>query len=238
MITSALLGTGAPLAAQQGVTTLGVSLKPVIPLSYVDPLVTVERPDLSGSVELTGGFAFGMAMRFGITNAISFEAGISQITRRYRFDLLNDTSGYADGDQVRFVGYEVPLTALVFIRLGERSYMNAALGLSIDAYPSDVQRDVDRGRIYVFRRNWAQIGVVGNLGVEYRTERSGIIYFGTTFHRPFNDMAVANLTYYGPTFLNYDMAAPLNGGYFTVDLRYYFHEDPDRGKLRKGRKTQ
>ena len=221
-----------------GVTTLGMSVKPVVPFSYVDPVARAERSNLSGSVELTGGFAFGMAMRFGITNSISIEAGISQITRRYRFDLLNDTSGYADGDRVRFVGYEVPVTALVFIRLGERTYMNAALGLSVDAYPSDVQRDVDRGRIYVFRRNWAQIGVVGNLGVEYRTDYSGIFYLGTTFHRPFNDMAIANLTYYGPTFFNYDMATALNGGYFTVDLRYYFHEDPDRAKLRRRQRSQ
>ena len=27
----------------------------------------------------------------------------------------------------------------------------------------------------------------------------------------------------------------LNGSYLTVDLRYYFHEDPDRAKLRRQR---
>lgn len=228
------LGT---LRAQIGVTTFGMQVKPVVPLAYFDPSISLERPSLKGQVDLTGGMAFGMLIRFGLTNSISLETGINQIQRRYRFNLANDTSGYFAEERLRFVGYEIPLTAMVFIRLGERSYMNAAMGFSLDAYPSDAQKDVTRGRIYMYRRNWAQFGVVGNMGVEYRTERSGIIYLGGTFHRPFNDMAVADLTYYGPNFFPYDMRGVLNGGYVTVDLRYYFHEEPDRNKVRRRRES-
>jgi hypothetical protein len=219
---------------QVGVTTFGIQAKPVIPFRFFDPLTTAERPNVRGEIELDGGFAFGMSVRVGITNAVSLETGIGQIQRRYDFRLMNDTSGYVDGDQVRYVGYEIPITGLVYIRLGEHTWMNAALGFSLDMYPSDVQRDVEQGRIYIFRQNWAQFGVIGNMGVEYRTPKSGTFYLGATFHRPFNDMATADLTYYQPhSFFPYTMRTVLDGSYLTADLRYYFHEDPDKRHRRR-----
>lgn len=216
--------------AQQGVTTFGIQVKPVFPVSYFDPSIQLQRPNLQGSVTLNGGYAFGMSVRVGLTRTISLETGLGQIQRRYSFSLANDTSGYSEGSDVKYVGYEIPITALVYIRLGQNTYMNAALGLSADFYPSDVQRDILEGRIYVFRNNWAQVGILGNIGVEYRTYKSGIFYLGATFHRPFNSMATAELTYYdvARNFFPYTMRGALNGSYLTVDLRYYFHEDPER----------
>lgn len=222
----------APAMAQRGVATVGVQLKPVIPLKFFDPLTTTEMPHVKGSLELTGGFSFGMNVRVGITNSVSLETGISQIVRRYRFGLQNDTAGVDEEGLVRYVGYEIPVMGLVYIRLGERTWMNAALGFSFDMYPSDVQRDVPSGRVYIFRRNWVQTGIIGNMGVEYRTDKIGTFYLGATYHRPFNDMAVADVTYYGPWFYPYVQRTSLDGSYLTVDLRYYFHEDPNKERLR------
>jgi hypothetical protein len=220
--------------AQKGVTTFGIQVKPVIPVEIFDPLTSVERPNLKGTVELTGGNAFGMSIRVGLTNTLSFETGIGQIKRSYTFGLTNDTSGFSGSGQVRYVGYEIPITGLAFIRLGERVWMNTALGFSLDMYPSDVRSDLENGQIYIFRRRWVQMGVLGNIGVEYRTERSGSFYVGATFHRPFNDMAVAELTYLGPNFFPYSMRTVLDGSYLTLDLRYYFHEDPEARRKRRG----
>ncbi len=228
-----LLLTAVHSAAQKGVTTLGLQVKPVLPLEFFDPLTTMQREHLTGEVELTGGLAFGMSMRVGISDLFSLETGLGQITRRFDFRIVNDTSGYADGSQVRLVGYELPLAGLVYIRLGQYLWMNTALGGSFDFYASDVQRDVLEGRVYLFRRNWVQMAVIGNLGVEYRTPKSGIIYLGATFHRTFAPVALAELTYYGPNYFPYRMQAELQGTYLTVDLRYYFHEDPDRMKARR-----
>lgn len=237
LVAALVLGAGAPDAcAQAGVTTFGIQVKPVIPLEYFDPSITVEREYLTGTIELTGGYSFGMNVRVGISNTISVETGISQINRNYRFGLVNDTSGYDDGASFRYIGYEIPVVALVYIRLGERAWMNAALGFSLDLYPSDVQKDIDYGRVYVFRNNWAQFGALANLGVEYRTERSGYFYLGGSFHRPFGEMAFADLTYYGPSFFPYTMRTPLDGSYLTLDLRYYFHEDPEKRKAKPKRK--
>ncbi len=216
--------------AQAGVTTFGIQVKPVFPVSYFDPRVELERPHFKGSIELNGGYAFGMSVRVGITNVISLETGLGQIQRRYSFTVTNDTSGYSGSGNVRYIGYELPISALVYIRLGEKTYMNTSLGVSADFYPSDVQRDIERGRIFMFRNRWIQMGVLGNLGVEYRTNKSGIFYLGATFHRPFNDLSTVDLTYYGPNFFPYVVRGRLNGSYLTVDLRYYFHEDPAKRK--------
>jgi hypothetical protein len=221
--------------AQVGVTTLGIQLKPIVPLSLFDPVVTAEREHLTGTIELTGGYAFGMSVRVGVTNTISFETGIMQIQRNYRYGLLNDTNAYAATERFRYVGYEIPVAALAYVRLGDRMWMNAALGFTLAAYPSDVQKDVERGRIYMFRNNWAQFATLANLGVEYRTEGSGYFYLGASFHRPFGSVAVADLTYYGPSFLPYTMRADIDGSYLTADLRYYFHEDPERRRTRRNK---
>jgi len=223
--------------AQLGVTTFGLQAKPVIPFGFFGPLTTVQQEHLTGSLELNGGLAFGMTVRTGISKSISLEAGIAQITRRYHFGIANDTSGYTDSGALRFVGYEVPLTCLVYIRLGERTWMNNALGVSVDMYPGDAKKELALAQAYLFRRNWAQVGVVGNIGVEYRTEKSGYFYLGATFHRPFGDMAQADITWldrhagYRP----YKLTTLLSGSYLTLDLRYYFHENPDKARLRNAR---
>lgn len=237
ILLSGLLGTGGA-HAQAGVTTFGLQVKPVIPFSFFEPVTTLQQEHLASTLELKGGMAFGMVVRTGISKAISMEVGIDQITRRYKVDILNDTNGYADSGALRFVGYEVPVTCLVYIRLGQRTWMNNALGASIDFYPGDAHKELQYAQAYYFRRNWAQVGVVGNIGVEYRTDHSGYFYFGGTFHRPFGEMAQADVTWvdrykgYKP----YKMTAWLSGSYLTVDLRYFFHEDPDKARVRKARK--
>jgi hypothetical protein len=218
---------------QELIPTFGIQVKPVVPLDFFDPLTTVERPNLKGEVELMGGFAFGMNVRVALSRSISFETGISQIRRAYDFRLLNDSNGYSDGSRVRFTGYEIPVLGLVYIRLGEHTWMNTALGASIDMYPTDAVRDVEEGRIYIIRHNWVRFGMLANLGVEYRTPKSGTFYLGASYHRPLNDMATAELTYFGPQDFPYPMRTLLDGSYLTLDMRYYFHEDPEGQRMRK-----
>jgi hypothetical protein len=77
--------------------------------------------------------------------------------------------------------------------------------------------------------------VVGNVGVEYRSERSGYFYLGATYHRPFNEMATADLTWYDAIFFPTTLRTALDGSYLTLDVRYFFHEAPDKTRTRKGR---
>lgn len=232
-----------PMAAQVGVTTLGIQVKPVIAVDYFEPAVTKEMEHLRFRVELQGGIAYGMSVRVGLSKMLSLETGLGQIQRRYQFNTVNDTNGYDGSRSFRYVGYELPLTALVYLRLGERTWMNTALGASLDFYPSDAQTIVGTGEsgIYVFRQNWAQASILGNIGFEYRTERSGYFYLGATYHRPFTDLAQADATwtYFGPPAVQrFTTRMALSGTYLTIDLRYYFHEDPDKARLRRERQRR
>ncbi|MBK7947004.1 MAG: hypothetical protein IPJ85_17600 [Flavobacteriales bacterium] len=58
-------------------------------------------------------------------------------------------------------------------------------------HPSDVEGYLENGSIYMFRRRWAQGSVIGNLGFEYRSDKSGIFYLGATYHRPFNASGIS-----------------------------------------------
>lgn len=220
--------------AQAGVATVGIQAKPVIPFTYFDPVSRVDVPPLSGSAEITGGFGFGMAVRVGLTKAISLETGISQITRRFDVAFANDTNGYAITDRIKLVGYEVPVLAMVYIRLGRNTWMNNALGLSADLYPSDAVRTQDFSRVYLARRSWASFGVVANIGFEYRTPKSGWFYLGATYHRPFGDIAQAEFTWYDASAFGTTVVAGVAGSYLTADVRYYFHNDPDKARRRRG----
>ena len=75
-------------------------------------------------------------------------------------------------------------------------------------------------------------GVVANMGVEYRTYKSGWFYGGLTYHRPFGDLATAEFTWYGADNLGRTIRSRIGGSYLTIDLRYYFHADPDRPRRR------
>ncbi len=223
--------------AQLGVTTFGLQVKPVIPFGFFDADKVFQQEHLDATLALDGGLAFGMVVRTGISKSISLEVGLDQITRRYDFTMSNDTAGYTDATSIRYVGFELPVTCLVYIRLGERTWMNNALGASVDFYPGDARRELANAQIYLFRRNWAQVGIVGNIGVEYRTEKSGYFYLGATFHRPFGDMAQADATWLDryASYRPYRMTTGLSGSYLTLDLRYFFHEDPDKARMRKAR---
>lgn len=206
----------------------------MIPFTFFDPITRADAPPLSGSVELTGGFAFGMIVRAGITKSISVETGINQITRRFDVSVANDTAGYQAHDQLRFIGYEMPVMGMVYIRLGEHSWMNNALGFSADLYPSDAERAQEYSRVYMARKAWVKMGLVANIGVEYRTLKSGWFYLGATYHRPFGDIAQAELTWYDRLNFGTTMIAGIPGSYLTVDLRYFFHNDPAKARRRKG----
>jgi hypothetical protein len=240
MCVLAMAAEGVDLRAQVGVTTLGLQVKPVIPVAFFDPQVSAELEHLRFGMDLQGGIAYGMSVRIGLSRMLSLETGLGQIQRRYRFSVVNDTSGYDQSKRMRYVGYEIPITALVYLRLGERTWMNTALGASLDFYPSDAEAGMGNGEalVFVYRNNWAQGSVLGNIGFEHRTDRSGYFYLGATYHRPFTTMAQAQMTwsYFGPPApQRFTTTAGLSGTYLTVDLRYYFHEDPDKRRLRRER---
>jgi hypothetical protein len=222
--------------AQEGVLTFGVQFRPLVPNRFVDfSDLVVEGEGMNGVWSPELSLNFGGVVRYGITRAISIESGINVIRRRYTVFAVADDLGLNEGVVNRFDGYEIPIQALYYVRLGDKLWMNASGGISLDMYPSNTfstaqaQRDTTFYQIEQFtaRRSWLQIAVQANYGFEYRTKESGYFYLGASYHQPFSAMAISESVIRWDGGVRRSITA-LSGAYFTFDFRYFFHEDPDR----------
>ncbi len=218
--------------SQSRLTSFGVQFKPIFPLGFLGTgkqTVTVDTSNVKFDLALKGGYNFGMVIRKGFTDLLAMELGINYVKRKYHLDV--DDEGIPESSEFRIIGYEIPASLLVYIRLGEKIFMNASLGASADMYASNVQSISQYHSTLTVRNHTFQAAVVANLGWEYRTEKSGFFYLGFSLHRPF-DYELTTKVHYKRNTKEMDVYQPLSGSYLTVDVRYFFPEDPKKKKRR------
>lgn len=226
------------LRAQQGVTTFGVQFKPMVPSAFFETgPETFSTDELEMTLTPRFGVNFGCVIRKGLTPTWSFETGINLVQRNYSIQFQHERLPQNETMNYRFIGYEIPLQGLLYMRLGENLFVNASGGMSIDLYPSNVETSngyfVDTVAFDFYqktiRQSWLQAAILANLGFEWRTKKSGYFYLGASYHRPFNDIGYV----FAEIQIDTDPAVvtyPVSGNYLTIDLRYFFHEDPQRRK--------
>jgi len=218
--------------AQNRITTLGIQFKPIFPVGFLGTGKQTAYPDSSDvkfNLSLKGGYNFGMVIRKGFSDLLAMEVGINYVKRKYQLDIIDDD--YLESSTFRIIGYEIPASLLVYIRLGENIFMNASLGASADMYASNVESNNENHYTITVRNHTFQAAVVANLGWEYRTGGAGYFYIGSSLHRPF-DYELTTKAHYTRNSQDLDAYQPLSGSYLTIDLRYYFHEDPKKKKRR------
>jgi hypothetical protein len=214
--------------AQERVTTVGIQIKPIFPVGF---LGTGTQTDVQNNVHfdmtLKSGFSAGMCIRKGITDLIAVEGGINYVKRTFNFNISEGNFSFSSG--FRIIGYEIPVSGLVYIRLGEQLFMNASMGACADMFASNVEAFGDNYRVVTVRRSIFQPAIISNLGWEWRTPKSGSFYIGASFHRPFSYEFVSRVDYdrspVSETFYN-----SVSGSYLTADFRYFFHEDAQKKK--------
>jgi hypothetical protein len=220
-IFSALIFVPLKIFAQQKITTVGIQIKPVIPSTFFTPAKTAIQDDVSFDLSLNSGFSAGMVVRHGFSDLLAMETGINYVKRKYDLEITD--GNFNDKSQFRIIGYEIPLSLLVYIRVGEQFFMNVSMGHSLDIFASSVQSNNDYFIQKSFRKNLFQSAVIANVGWEYRTPKSGYFYLGASYHRPFSYIYTSEIKYKG----RIDPAVTtLSGNYLTIDLRYFFYEDP------------
>lgn len=224
-----------PLLAQENSLTLGLQFRPIIPtgisnsgsFEFDDQAIDTNGDVVNVNilVEPELGYSWGAIVRKGITNTISLETGISYVRRNFNFTLTDLDTNFTGKTTFGFVNYEIPINGLIYIRLGEQTYMNNSLGISLDMYASDVQSfGGDDFAQLTYKRKWLQPAINANLGFEYRTKESGYFYVGLTFHSPFSTIAISQLNYRkNLEILNF--FTELEGGYLTLDFRYFFNPE-------------
>jgi hypothetical protein len=224
--------------AQRNVTTFGLSVKPIIPSKFFDSAEeTVSEDFLTMTFTPRMGFNFGMLMRRGFTDVFSLEAGIHLVRRNYKVTTFDSDYNIEMDNKFAFIGYEIPIQGLIYVRLGDQMWMNGSGGISFDSYPSNVFSTSDTRidtvtfdlELNTQRSSWVQVSLVANYGFEYRTKKGGWYYLGASYHRPFTDIGTTFAEYTRQT-IPYDLEYNLSGSYLTIDLRYFFHEKPERKK--------
>ena len=217
-------------SAQSRITTFGIQFKPIFPVGFLGTgkqTVQVDTANIRFDLALKSGYNFGMVIRKGFTDLLSLELGINYVKRKYHLDIVKPD--YTDESEFRIIGYEIPASLLVYIRLGEKIFMNASLGASADMYASNVQSSGESHRTLTVRDQTFQPAVIANLGWELRTERSGYFYLGSSLHRPFDNELTTRVNYKRNQ-EELEVFQPLSGSYLTLDVRYFFHEDPKKKK--------
>lgn len=212
-----------PVAAQGKLNTVGIQIKPVLPFQFLNTgIKTVYQNQVAYGITLHSGYSAGMVIRHGFSDLLALETGINYVKRSYELQIID---GVFNGiSKFRIIGYEIPVNLLVYIRLGEKIYMNASMGPSLDMFASDVRSYDDYFEQRSFRKSLFQPAVTGNLGWEYRTPKSGYIYVGASYHRPFSYIYITKINYQQRNALIESLA----GNYLTIDLRYFFFEDPKK----------
>ncbi len=209
--------------AQKGIVTAGFQFKPIFNNDFFR---AGAQSAFNGNAEVmvkpNSGYCAGMVIRRGFSDRISVETGINYIRRNYQLVLTD--SGFYHSKRFKFIGYEIPLSVLVYIRLGQKIYMDASLGNSLDFYPSDIYTGDDYFDSEGLRKSWLKPAVIANVGAEYRTEKSGYFYLGVSYHRPYNFIFRSRTLITGTNYPIFQ--TDVSGNYLTIDFRYFFNEDP------------
>lgn len=208
--------------AQQNIMTVGFQVKPVFRGEFFSARdIEITQDSVNFTLATRMGYSAGMVVRKGVTKTISFETGINYVKRVYNLS-ITDSSSTRDS-KFRIIGYEIPLLALIYIRISEKIYMDNALGFSIDLFPSDVITSASYFRHSSRRTSFIIPALLANIGWEYRTDKSGFFYIGASYHKPFSKIMSTKIRYDDNNKI-VEFETKLTGSYLTIDFRYFFPE--------------
>lgn len=220
--------------AQKRVLTVGIQFRPIIPITFINS----DKQDHVGdgfeySVRPKFGYSAGVNIRYGLTDRVSIETGLGFVQRNYGLNMRTDV--HEVDTSFGIIGYELPIMALVFIPLSKRFYMNASAGIQLSAYPSNVRTGDTAFVSFSSRTSMINGGGIANLGWEYRTEKSGYIYLGATYHLPFKYIYNTAVRLDHQLDESFELGK-LNGSYLTLDVRYLFPEFPLPERRKRAKK--
>jgi hypothetical protein len=217
-------------------THFAFQLRGLVPNKFSEQRTnTVFNDTLTSSIKSKYGFSFGGVIRRRYTDRLGIEMGLN-ICKRY-YDV---STGIPDSNQFftkdfAFTNFELPVNGLVFIKLSERFYTNAGLGISAIYKPSSVAAEE-------FKENKGEFSMAGivekkfnlninaQLGFEFVSDRSGIFYLGGSAHIPTGTLFYFYSKY---NYANSDIFSAVvynqRSPFFTLDLRFYFPTIKNKG---------
>ena len=221
--------------AQKDITTVGFQIKPTFTSSFIGTgPQTISDSSFTYSIKPGSGYVAGMIIRKGYTPSLSIEFGLNYAVRNTSISASNGLASASN--KLRIVGYEIPFSQLIFIRLSNTIYMNAGAGACLNMFPSDVFKRDTTFSVYGSRSFLFNPSLLANIGFEFRTNKSGYFYLGASLNRPFSEIYQFKFNYLNQGILQNDALGNLNGAYIALDFKYFFHEDPEKKKKRLEKK--
>ncbi len=209
-------------------TYFGISLSPIIPSNIIQKNdFIVERDSIIFEVKQKPSFVFGMEVKHDFTRFFAVQTGINFAKRIYDITATEkDTVFHAN---LNFIGYEIPVLALGFVRITKNFYLDLSAGGCLNFYPSDIVVPHFYGRRY----RWAQTSLLLNLGLEFRHETVGNFYLGILYQ--YHDKSMMTAYYYrDDIYGKANSYAGLSGNYLSINLKYYFPQNPEKSKNKEG----
>lgn len=205
-------------------TYFGINFSPIIPGNIIQKHdVTVFKDSLILEVKQKPSFVFGMEVKHDFTRFLALQTGINFAQRKY--EVKTTFTDTVHSNNLKFIGYEIPVLALGFVRLSKLMYADLSTGFCMNFYPSDIAVQ----HYYGQRSRWMQYSLLLNLGVEYRNELYGNIYLGLLYQ--YHDRNTMSIYYFkDQTYGKSDAYADVSGNYFSINLKYYFPQNPEKSK--------
>ena len=156
------------LFAQKQITTFGLQFKPILSSELINTGPQSEKVgDIGFEISPRGGYSFGMVVRKGFNEQFSLETGINYTRRNFGLNITEDSTGFSGSSDFRYIIYEIPILGLIYIQLGQNTYMNTAFGASLNFLPSDWESFDDYFIHYSQRESWVIPSLLANVGFEY-----------------------------------------------------------------------
>lgn len=217
----------------------GFQVRPVFPTRFIGNPITEFRSGSEEPLLLTTkfsqklGYSFGATVRAGLTKLIALETGINYTQRNFDIEMALPDSSIFGQNSLGFINYDIPINALFYIRLSERWYMNASLGIAVTFAPTHVEAETNPISIHYFKQTGFVDNKVGldanaNVGFEFRTEKSGFFYIGGSGRVPFKPIFSLFSEHHYQGYHTYSKA-PVDGSFLSIDFKYFFPNIANKG---------
>lgn len=218
-------------------TIFAVQARGILSTNFISPkTVSLIGDSVFSDLTHANGRAFGGVLRKTFSERFALESGLHFSNRRFRVNMSYPDSNLLDSNRFRYVNYEIPLTALVFVKLSPDWYANAGLGFTMTYGVSDAgvktyprpQHEFDHRAVLLRKFG---LDVNAQFGFEYRTRKQGTFYLGGAARIGLTPM----FTFFAGYSNDYSDFSSIQfkdvqSGYLSVDLRYYFPIIKNKGQ--------
>lgn len=210
--------------AQEKRATVGLVFRPIIPNNVfrTKTVFTDQHFDIQMNVENRWSYSYGMLVRKGLSKNWAIEGGLFQTQRnlRIQYTTIADT-GF---EYFTIAGFEIPIMALLYVRVSDQIYVNMSSGINFNFFPSQSGDKSLKLEYLAAKNSWLQFSSMTSVGVEWRTPNSGYFYTGISFAAYFKPIYDAQIKPVGSYFSD-PFYYTIAGNYASIDLKYFFPED-------------